>query len=55
MFDRGRKFERGQSPLYLKLPSLAVNIYGFFSMSLAGEGSGVRSGYNFNAKKNTGP
>jgi hypothetical protein len=38
MFERGREFERGHSPLSLKLPSPAINTCGLSSMPLAGEG-----------------
>jgi hypothetical protein len=39
LFKRGRNFERGRSPLSLILPSPAMNICGYFSMPLAGEGT----------------
>ena len=42
MFDRGREYKRGQSPLSHQLPSLAFSICGFLPMLLAGEGAGVR-------------
>jgi hypothetical protein len=38
VFERGREYERGLRPLSLELPSPAINICGFLSMSLAGEG-----------------
>jgi hypothetical protein len=38
MFKRGRDFERGLRPLSPELPSPAVNICGFLSVILAGEG-----------------
>jgi hypothetical protein len=38
LFERGREFERGRSPLSSKLPSPAINISENFSMYLAGEG-----------------
>jgi hypothetical protein len=36
----GRDFERGRSPLSLKLPSPAINICGLLPVPLAGEGWG---------------
>jgi hypothetical protein len=42
MFKRGKEFERGHSPLSLKLPSPAINICGFLLTPEAGEGPGVR-------------
>jgi len=30
MFKRGKKFERGRSPLSPALPSTAINIYAFY-------------------------
>jgi hypothetical protein len=38
MFERGREFERGRSPLSPQLPSPATNIFRPHSMYLAGEG-----------------
>jgi hypothetical protein len=38
MFERGKEFERGRSPLSLKLPSPAINTCGFLPMLQAGEG-----------------
>jgi hypothetical protein len=42
MFERGKEYERGRSPLSPILPSSAINNCGFLPMVLAGEGSGVR-------------
>jgi hypothetical protein len=42
MFERGRVFERGRSPLSSELPSLAINACVLLPVILAGEGSGVR-------------
>jgi hypothetical protein len=38
MFKRGKELERGRSPLSPVLPSPAINIFNYVSMSLAGEG-----------------
>jgi len=38
LFERGRDFERGQSPLSYKLPSPARNVFEDLTMFLAGEG-----------------
>jgi hypothetical protein len=41
LFEKGREFKRGQSPLSTILPSPAMNL-SIPTVSLAGEGSGVR-------------
>ena len=46
LFERGKNFERGRSPLSLTLPSPAINIYEFMPMFPAGEGTGVRLSHN---------
>jgi len=38
LFERGRNFERGRSPLSLTLPSPAININEFLPMFPTGEG-----------------
>jgi len=38
MFERGKEFERGRSPLSPELPSPAINICDFLPVILAGEG-----------------
>jgi hypothetical protein len=38
MFERGKEFERGRSPLSPELPSPAINIFSLLPVSLAGEG-----------------
>jgi hypothetical protein len=38
MFERGREFERGRSPLSPELPSPAIDIFGILPVFPAGEG-----------------
>jgi hypothetical protein len=38
LFERGKEYERGRSPLSLILPSPAININNFYAKLLAGEG-----------------
>jgi hypothetical protein len=42
VFERGREYERGRSPLSHQLPSPAFIICGILLMLPAGEGPGVR-------------
>jgi|GEM_PF-1790755 len=52
MFERGKELERGLLPLSSRLPSPAINACNLFSVTLAGEESGVKRQLPTKGKQN---